>query len=79
LFVEAATLHDYQKIQGYLEKFGYMALSKWAATPVYHFSVNPTEELKAAARKARYFSVARIGKRSIFRWLHGLVKKAPSS
>jgi len=42
LFVEAATEKHFLKINNYLMGFGYSKLSKWADTPVYHFSCKPS-------------------------------------
>ena len=42
IFVEAATIQEFEILNDYLDQFGYKMLSKWAVTPVYHFCFKPT-------------------------------------
>lgn len=41
IFVEAATTQEFCSLNNYLQSLGYRKLSRWAATPVYHFAFKP--------------------------------------
>lgn len=47
VFVEAATEKHFSELNIHLKNLGYTALSKWAATPVYHFAFSPPLLLRA--------------------------------
>jgi FkbM family methyltransferase len=64
IFVEAATAEEYRKLNDYLQGLGYRKLSKWAATPVFHFAFDPSLLLILRARRAELFrSIQRIKNR----------------
>lgn len=50
LVVEAATLADLDRLTEFLSPFGYVKLSRWGATPVYHFAATPGVVLTLATR-----------------------------
>jgi len=54
IFAEAATDKEFHKINDYLHGFGYKKLSRWAATPVYHFAHKPSLSL---ILKSRWFKI----------------------
>ena len=45
IFAEAATEEEFEKINNFLRPLGYKKLSRWAETPVYHFSYRPSYSL----------------------------------
>lgn len=53
IFAEAANRRRYRELRDHLRAFGYVALSRWATTPVYHFAHDPPHSLRwrAAALK----------------------------
>ena len=53
VFAEAQTKTQLDSLITYLAEFGYIKLSQWADTPVYHFAYNPslTMILRAHAQK----------------------------
>jgi FkbM family methyltransferase len=59
LFIEAATPEEFRELDTYLGKLGYKAISRWAVTPVYHFSCNPSYLLLFATRFTKLFNLAR--------------------
>lgn len=56
LFVEAPTAEEYLQIASFLDEFGYEKISRWAATPVYHFAYRPdfNKKLKAVIFKFKH-------------------------
>ncbi len=56
IYVEAATEAAFNLLDGYLAERGYVSLSHWASTPVYHFAHGPSvgKRLKASVLKHRY-------------------------
>ncbi|MBD3670363.1 MAG: FkbM family methyltransferase [Gammaproteobacteria bacterium] len=50
IFAEAATTDEYRKLNNYLKPLGYRTISKWAATPVYHFAHSPSLSLYLRAK-----------------------------
>jgi FkbM family methyltransferase len=64
LFVEAADAAQRRRIERFLSPFGYRRLSRWAVTPVYHFSADRTLRTRLAihAYAAGYKSARRVQK-----------------
>lgn len=50
LFVEARTPGEYRVLEECLAPLGYVALTRWAATPVYHFAWSPSAWTRVRAR-----------------------------
>lgn len=46
LFIEAATLTEFNELNHYLNSLGYRPLTHLAVTPVYHFAFKPTKSLR---------------------------------
>ena len=59
LYIEAATVEKFEELNNFLGSLGYKMLSRWAATPVYHFSYNPSKSLLFAVCLARIYRVIR--------------------
>lgn len=47
LFIEAQTIAALERLKTFLSSYGYEAISRWGATPVYHFSPSPSAILRA--------------------------------
>lgn len=69
IFAEAATTEEYKKLNNYLTELGYRKLSKWGATPVYHFAYKPTLLQIAATKGAEIFQKIRRLKLGLSRQL----------
>ena len=53
LFIECSTPAALTQIRAFLAPLGYSSLSRWAATPVYHFAYHPALSLRLFAKAAR--------------------------
>lgn len=51
LFLEAVTTAEFNLLEDFLKDSGYVSLSRWAGTPVYHFAHQPSRELINKARR----------------------------
>jgi len=60
LFIEAGTSKHLTTLRALLEPLGYRSISKWAATPVYHFVHEPSLRLRLEARLLSYLRLSRI-------------------
>lgn len=49
LYVEAQTPGSLKEVASFLQNYGYVPISRWAATPVYHFSASPSLALRLRA------------------------------
>lgn len=45
VFVEAATRSEKQAVDSYLKDLGYVSVSRWCATPVYHYCFKPSPKM----------------------------------
>lgn len=59
LFIEAATPSAFDELEAYLSPFGYRAVSRWAATPVYHFAPSPSIYMIVKVRAYRLLVLSR--------------------
>jgi FkbM family methyltransferase len=56
IFVEAATREHFQSLRAFLAQYGYLPLSRWAVTPVYHFAHQPSAALRLRSRRLKLAS-----------------------
>jgi hypothetical protein len=56
VFAEASSRTHFHALRSYLRQFGYVPLSRWAVTPVYHFAYEPTPKLKWRSRTHKFQS-----------------------
>jgi len=75
LFIEAATIEEFGEVNSYLRSLGYKVLSRWAVTPVYHFSYSPSKRLIFAVRLAKYSHFPRSIKKIIMGEIKYLAKR----
>lgn len=59
IFVEAATVGEMHEINEYLSHMGYKKLSRWAATPIYHYCYKPPKRLLIVVRLAELYRSAK--------------------
>lgn len=71
LFIECATPAALAEVNSFLAPLGYSALSRWAATPVYHFAYRPALSLRLFAKVARCYYLAS-------RFLGRVIHQAPA-
>lgn len=67
LFVEAASKVEFDSIAKFLLPYGYVCLSQWGATPMYHFSYNPKISFKVKCMLSSWHHKLRAKYRAIYR------------
>ena len=54
LFLEAETQDEFIRLNNYLRRLGYLKLTNWAFTPVYHFAYKPKISLILTALNYKF-------------------------
>jgi len=68
ILAEAASKKQFLALDKWLRSYGYKKLSRWGATPVYHFAYQPSLVLWTTVRYLQFFQLLRKIRRKLFRY-----------